>query len=130
MKKTHYLFFGVAIFIFDKLIKLVVIEQTNLAQVNRNMSLGMELWSPLYFITVVVLLFVISRYWEKHKFAVTLILTGSLANITDRLIWGGVLDYLVILNNFIINFSDVLIVVGLSIFLIKFIQIQYNGRIF
>ncbi|MBP8600091.1 signal peptidase II, partial [Patescibacteria group bacterium] len=47
-----------------------------------------------------------------------LLLTGSVSNLYDRLVYGGVIDYLASWWTFL-NLADILIVTGLIILIIK-----------
>jgi len=59
----------------------------------------------------------------KKAFAVwaIFIIAGSTSNIIDRLIYGGVVDYLNILKLISFNISDLVIILGISALAITFI---------
>ncbi len=48
---------------------------------------------------------------------------GALGNLTDRLVHGFTIDYLVIFSRSVINFSDILILLGL------FLLLSYHSTI-
>ena len=58
---------------------------------------------------------------EKTSFSLSLILAGGISNLIDRIIKGGVVDFISIKNFAIINVADFYIVFGLFLFIIFFI---------
>lgn len=58
----------------------------------------------------------------KTSIIISMILSGGIGNLIDRIFWGGVIDYINIGNIIpkfpIFNFSDCLIVIGLILFVI------------
>lgn len=73
-------------------------------------------------ISVTLLLFIIwlaSRRGEDESFYFYLFVAGSVSNIFDRLIYGGVIDYIKVWLIPLFNLADVLIVFGLVCFLLK-----------
>jgi lipoprotein signal peptidase len=67
---------------------------------------------------VIFLLMGVMLRMRKHKFAKTLFISGAISNLIDRLIWGGVRDWLLVpflgLKN---NLADWFIFVGLAVIL-------------
>lgn len=53
-----------------------------------------------------------SRLDKNTQIAIALVLAGGIGNLIDRLIFGGVLDYISIIDFPIFNFADILVVVG------------------
>jgi signal peptidase II len=51
-----------------------------------------------------------------------LLLSGSVSNIIDRVIYGGVVDYFNLANLFVFNLSDLLIIFGLSGLVFNYIK--------
>lgn len=51
-----------------------------------------------------------------------LLLSGSASNIIDRVIYGGVIDYFNLMNLFVFNLSDILIISGLSVLVLFHIE--------
>ncbi len=65
---------------------------------------------------VAVSLFLIYGIKEKsQQILLVLVLAGAISNILDRLIYGGVIDYINFFNLNHFNFADVLIVLGLFV---------------
>lgn len=81
-------------------------------------------------LTVFVLLIILNfvknqkdRMDQKTAVAISLVLSGGISNLIDRVVRGGIVDFLEIKNFAIFNIADCYIVVGwilLIIFLIKF----------
>jgi lipoprotein signal peptidase len=86
---------------------------------NPGFSLGFSLdqvwfWF-LWFTALVFLLFLIKKY---SSFFLILALAGALANLIDRLIFGCVVDYIVIWHFPVFNLADLLISAGFIGFII------------
>lgn len=85
-------------------------------------------------LTSLILLIVINfirnqkdRIDENTAVAISMILAGGISNLIDRIIRGGVIDFIKIKNFAIFNIADCYIVIGwvlLIIFLIKFHKIE------
>lgn len=54
-------------------------------------------------------------YGRNKKFNIPLILisSGTVSNLLDRYIWGGVVDFIKILSYPVFNLADILIAIGL-----------------
>lgn len=78
----------------------------------------------VFLITVYLLVYTVDRYKNGHKiFGEILVLSGSLSNIVDRLIYGGVIDFIsikYILPFTFFNIADVSICLGIFIMFLKF----------
>lgn len=71
------------------------------------------------------------RIDEHTAVAISMILAGGISNLIDRIIRGGVVDFISIKNFAILNIADCYIVIGwvlLIIFLIKFNQEMVGGK--
>ena len=89
-------------------------------------------------LTTIILLIVINfiknqkdRIDKKTAVALSMILAGGFSNLLDRIIHGGVVDFIKIKNFAIFNIADCYIVVGwilLVIFLIKINQTILEGK--
>ncbi|MDP3971105.1 MAG: signal peptidase II [bacterium] len=94
---------------------------------NTNMALSLPLFPPLYYsliVIVVIILMVLLVKAMQHKnyfeFAVvTIILSGAFANLVDRAIYGGVVDFISISFWSVFNLADVYIISAIGIWLIK-----------
>lgn len=76
-------------------------------------SNSLAIFVSLFFI-LIVLIYVKRRY--VSPIALIFLLSGAVTNVVDRLIRGGSVDYLHLLNIPLFNIPDVLIVLGLAIF--------------
>lgn len=64
-----------------------------------------------------------SRWQEKYPIAMGLVLGGGLSNLVDRVVYGGVRDFLPVpFIGVVNNLADWMIVVGLLLILIKELQ--------
>ena len=103
------LYIGVVLFVIDRLIKSLLY---NTASVNHGFVAGSVV--ILIFSTLLILLltnrFKIDRSMKWDVF----IVVGGISNIIDIISFGGVLDY-INLFNFKLNFSDILITVGIGL---------------
>ncbi len=128
--------FGLATAVADQLIKGVLIRAMDLPQdvpvmplINSRLALGLPVpFSPLVLLTILVLCVIIfgalglTAFREREWLAATawLWLTlGTLGNFLDRLMVGGVVDYLPFFNWTKFNLSDVLIVGGAILLLLS-----------
>lgn len=98
---------------------------------NTGMAFGMNDGNTKNIIlTSLILLIIINfirnqknRIDKKTAIAISLILAGGISNLIDRIIRGGILDFIKIKNFAIFNIADIYIFVGwilLIVFLIKF----------
>ncbi len=89
---------------------------------NNNFFFGIIESNNLAIIISLVFLLIVF-YYQKYitnrsaKIAIALIIAGTSSNILDRLFRGGAIDYISIWIWPIFNFADVLIVLGIIIFL-------------
>lgn len=111
---------------------------------NRGISLGIfnsENQIIFSLVTVMVILitcyiiqYSILRFKENYSiFGEILILTGSISNISDRLIYGGVVDFVAVNISSLIpatffNLADISISVGIIIMLIQFYRSEINNN--
>jgi lipoprotein signal peptidase len=108
-----WLFFGLGI-IVDQWTKSIASGLT----INQGISFGLHLygWEIFMAILLIVGLFLIWQSMERavlRDFSFTLLLSGAVSNLIDRLLFAGVRDWLVLpgvmLHN---NLADVLLVLG------------------
>lgn len=137
-RKILILNFVVAIlFAFDRLTKWLVLEtsyERNFLfsflkiELQKNTGLwGMKINKYFLFIATVVILviliFLLIESYLKKKYSLilvmTLILTGALSNLSDRLIYGGVIDFINLFSFSTFNIADCLIIAGVSLWVIK-----------
>lgn len=95
-----------------------VADQLSFATVNDQFIFGklsnnvFSVVAATLFLIVLILIFV--RVRKVFSFWLVLIISGSLSNIIDRLVYGGVIDYFNLSNLFVFNLSDLSIIIGLS----------------
>jgi len=79
-------------------------------------------------IILILLLFFLFKVYKKRKIvliiALTLITAGALSNLTDRILYGYVIDYINIFSLSFFNIADIMIVGGVILFIIKYYGYQ------
>lgn len=122
---TYSIFF---IFLLDRYLKdFSIISKT----INPGISFSLSFPNVVYFIVSIILICVFlflflqiphSKFRPtliKYKLPILLILTGGFSNLIDRVIYGGVVDYINFFGVLYNNLSDFLIIVGLLFVAIK-----------
>lgn len=118
------------LFIIDRLIKLFLLRNFDVLPglslfdfaINNNLAFniflpqGLIIGLVLFVIILLALQFIqfikLSRYWLA--LTVLAVIVGALSNFIDRLLYGGVIDYIKIVSWWpVFNLADVLISVGL-----------------
>lgn len=132
-----YLLIALAVFLLDRFLKFVIFKIPALSSgiFNYRAGIGLRLfrnerfaWSwpvsnrasaILSLLILVVLALTFFRFRRRRKFLLpaTFIFLGAASNLFDRLFLGGVIDYIVVPWEGIINLADVMIVVGLILVL-------------
>ena len=94
--------------------------------------------SVLFFViamiaSLVMIYFICSKKWLKinlEKLSIGLILGGTISNAIDRLIFGGVRDfiYLKFMNFAIFNVADMAITIGAVLFCVAIIFLRDKGK--
>jgi signal peptidase II len=130
-------FTSVILFIFDRLTKWLILktsyERSFLfsflkIEFQKNSGFwGMEINKYFLLIATVailtILIFLLIKSYQKKNFflilALTLILTGALSNLIDRLIYGGVIDFINLFSYSTFNIADCLIIAGVGLWVIK-----------
>ena len=121
---------GVMILIFVDQITKWWVSQVSLVSLNQGLAFGLRLPSTLLLLLIMVLILVVGWGWWRiarvtcngqiltkkqslQLIGYSMILAGGISNLIDRLIWGGVRDWLPIpwtpLHN---NLADWMIVIG------------------
>lgn len=115
---------------FDKLIKVVVIAANVSFTLNKGLFFGIGDDGLLgWVIPVCFCLFMAwaaINYGKKHP-VIYVILTAALANLSDRLIWGGVLSYIKMGIIPFFNIADLLIIIGIIVLVVSLIKGIING---
>lgn len=116
--------------IFPGLLELSYIENTGAAfGLFKNMMWFVFLITVVAFIVILVILF---RY-RKHTFfsyaAAALLMAGGIGNLLDRIFYGFVVDFIhVMFFDYIFNFADCCVTVGVVLFVIHVILISAREK--
>lgn len=121
--------------IIDKIIKVEILSN-GWVLVNHGMAFG--IYIPEWIILIssfVLLMFIIFLYirFSGFRLALIILLAGAFGNLSDRMIWGGVVDYIKVLTFPVFNLSDLMIIVsGLFLVISKIVygktRIKGNNR--
>lgn len=134
-KKTSYLTDSIVI-IFFVLIDLItkhifynqrVWEQLLLLEpaINRGISFSMNMsWGLVIIMTLIALIVFVVMYYRKMfpTIAIILLISWTLGNFYDRIVYDWVRDFLVFPSWFIFNVADMLLFVGMAIAFLYLIQ--------
>lgn len=130
------LFVVAAIFCLDRLIKYLALHYTTDGvflfsphfirfELHKNFGIIANFPLPKFLIIAVSLLIIAFLIFsllktpnKKTKIALALIIAGALSNLVDRIIYGYVIDYALILDTSYINLSDLLILAGIIVFVL------------
>lgn len=137
MKKV-YLCIGIALVVIDQFIKQIMINKyiTIIPNVlsftyTKNIGAAFGLGSRyivliLSIVIIICMLYVLLKYKkiDKYYLPCTLILSGALGNLIDRIFRGYVIDYIDvnILNFLNFNIADICITLGIALLSIKVIK--------
>jgi signal peptidase II len=117
------------IVVFDQLLKLVALEK-GVASLNKGISLSLLTGSFFSGVIVIVLplllliFFLVSARGYSDHLGLVLVLSGGLSNYLDRIVRGGVVDWISIGSFPIFNLADFSITIGFVWFLVDFIKKQ------
>lgn len=138
MKKNISVFICIAIFIFliDQYIKTLFVGgfdwQSSCISLELHYNNGVAFsmlaflgenlkWLQLALIAILVFFMVKDRYLEKYFIPAGILVGAALSNLSDRFIYGGVVDYVAWHCGFdfaVFNFADVMIDIAIGWFLI------------
>jgi len=112
----------IGIIIIDRILKMFLIDGCfNVfcirAVLNRGASFGiLEGMTPLLIVVSMIVLVLMGHYYKrtspKIKLALTFIAAGTLSNLIDRVMYGGVIDLFSIFNSSSFNLADISNLVG------------------
>ena len=87
---------------------------------NRGISFGLlpsNWWAVITFIIVIIFIFV---YLKKPNLKLTLLVSGGLSNILDRIIYGAVVDFIKLpVFPWKFNLADAMITLGVALLFLK-----------
>lgn len=105
------------LFLLDQFLKFISLT-FGFGFVNRGISFGWFPWiSPLVFIILNLLLIATFFKFRQNPFAAAVI-AGGVSNLFDRVIRGGVVDYIGLWSLPVFNLADALIVFGAVLFVV------------
>ena len=100
---------------------------------NSGLAFSLPLGQPLILVIVGLIIMWLGRYYFKLRRArdwrsglIFALLLGSLSNLVDRLLYGGVIDYLNFGSLTVFNLADALIVFSLGLWLVR--ELLYGNR--
>lgn len=124
-KKSNFSLTGKACVIFiviDFIFKIVALTSQNY-EINKNIFWGIV---PISNKIIIIISFIILIYilylcsvLKKRKFAWCFVLIGGLSNIIDRILVGGVIDYIRLESLTTFNLADVYICIGLVLLIME-----------
>ena len=110
------------IIILDKIVKIYVLASNIRYSLNAGIAFGLSGNGWLEMLLILVLLGGLTwgalRYGKKYML-LWVVLAAGLANFSDRLIWGGVIDYIRVGSFPVFNLADILLVVAIVLIIIK-----------
>lgn len=143
------LFFSIFLILIDQISKFIVqyyyeepigngLLSITLIE-NTGMAFGLNTGNTKNIVLTIIVLFIIANFIRNQKeridtktaMALSMILAGGVSNLIDRIVQGGVIDFINIQKFAIFNLADIYIVIGwvlLVIFLIKFNREMVGGK--
>ncbi|MFA6475580.1 MAG: signal peptidase II [Patescibacteria group bacterium] len=93
---------------------------------NDQMALSLPLFPVLYYTAVTLVFLILSRklvqLWLEQRYVETMlvgiVLAGALSNLLDRMLYGGVIDFITTWFGSVFNIADMYIVTGILIWMI------------
>jgi len=136
--KTFIFIFSLFFFILDQFLKWQSLHTWNKAHLlnnffgwqpflNSGIAFGLPLpnWITISFtiLVLITLIYLIKIYLTQKTtglklFAMCLIISGAISNLTDRLLYSHTIDYLLVFTT-VINIADCLIVIGFTVFFLQ-----------
>lgn len=135
MKRLRRLFIVSILIIIDIVIKLIIencfmekqfvfgnwigfkpyLNITQLSIFNNELALGVSTGTLIILNIVLIPVIPLSFYWinksnelgESINISENLLLAGTICSLLDKIIWGGSLDYIYLLNRWIIDLKDI-----------------------
>jgi signal peptidase II len=157
INKLHLIAFSILILALDQAIKFIILKKVLLQdfflvnvgdleiklELIKNVSLSFGLPAPRIVITLIMiavigaLVYIMIRAWAElsrvQNLTLTAIIIGAVANLSDRLIYGGVIDYLKIgyAGHYwpTFNLADAIIVGALIILIINYLTVTRRREI-
>ena len=106
------------ILIGDKILKMFLMPDLNLVGVNTGLIFGISsnlIITGILSCAVLGMIFLCKGLLTKADVGFKIMILGIIMNISDRMIWGGVVDNIKIFNMLRFNIADVIILIGMSV---------------
>lgn len=155
MKRTQRIFIVSILIIIDIVIKFIIdncigktefvignwigfkpyLNTTQLSIFNNELALDVSTEILIVLNIVLILVIPISFYWvnkgnelgDSIKISEDLLLAGAICSLLDKIIWGGSLDYIYLLNRWIIDLKDIYLFGAICAFIVCFFcSIKYE----
>ncbi len=78
--------------------------------------------STCIIIMLTIIIFKLTKKYDRRRFYWDMVIAGGIGNLIDRVYRGFVVDYLYIKPFGICNFADIVIVIGILLFLINLLR--------
>ncbi len=118
---AFFIFFCLCCLVADQLSKHIAFQQ-GFAVLNSGIAFGFLAGAPwLFLIVSTVALIILAFYYWRHQqnYPLVLLVFGACSNLIDRLIYGGVIDWLTVPGlNIKNNFADWMVVFAVVWFLV------------
>ena len=122
MKKFLYFFIALSLLVVDQSIKNFFIRSPQLSEgvfINQKFAWNLPIPnSVIIVLMIVVILFLIFLLIKKFQLYICIILAGALSNLIDRIIYGGVVDYIHTPFGGVINLADIMISLGVILIIL------------
>ncbi|MCX7779182.1 MAG: signal peptidase II [Patescibacteria group bacterium] len=128
-KEKYFLIFFLLFFILERLIKNILLikkEYLFFKLIPNPYFLFFFKGDIFYFLVLMIfflLIFLLIKSFKNKKYHLSYFLSsvfiGGLSNFLDRLLYGFVIDYFNFFSVFSFNFSDIMILLGTILFIIK-----------
>lgn len=137
-RKFCFLFFFLLIFfIIDRFFKNILLKKENFLffELTRNSNFFFFFKGIFFYFLILIifllLIFFLSKSYLKNNFAnflsLSLIFVGGFSNLWDRFLYGFVIDYFNFSSLLSFNLSDIIIILGASLFLIKLFRSKISS---
>ncbi|MBU2576028.1 signal peptidase II [Patescibacteria group bacterium] len=122
MKKSYYFFIALTGLVVDQLIKNFVISVPQFNEqvfINKNFAWNLPVENhAIVVIMIFVIIGLIFLMTQKSLPIIWIIVAGALSNLIDRVLFGGVIDYIHTPLGGIINLADIMISLGVVLIIL------------
>lgn len=143
LKRT--LIIGIAVILIDQILKIIAINLCSNGSVEiiqnifsidytKNIGVAFSLNKDNLkniIISACIIIFIIRYLFTQKKFlnpitltCLDMVIAGGISNLIDRILRGGVVDFIKVLNFPIFNFADIMVVLGWVLFAIYILKIE------